>query len=140
MMPTTILELSDQHLAIFEWFTKEWSSHFGVDRRWWIRVTWVHDSTDAFAFVNYDDAARLAIIHLNRKYESVFPFDEEKLAHFACHEVIHVLLAPLAELADQGLPRAMTSIGTEHEIVQTLTQISMRDHFDNLRARCPIKA
>jgi hypothetical protein len=132
-------ELTDSHLATFEWYAKEWACHFGVSLRWWIQVGWAHDSDDASAWVNYDDDARIALISLNRKYKGNFPFSDEHLARFSCHEVIHVLLAPLAELADKGLPRSMRSIGTEHEIVQTLMQISMRDHYDSMRARCPLK-
>jgi hypothetical protein len=139
-MADTKCVLDANHLATFEWYTKEWASHFGVDLRWLIHVRWSQDSGDSAAAVWYNDEARHAVVELRQDYDGSLPFSEEVLARFACHEVIHVLLAPLAELADLGAPRGVKTIGIEHEIVQTLMQISMRDHYDNMRARCPLKA
>ncbi|MGF6643124.1 hypothetical protein [Paraburkholderia sp. GAS82] len=132
--------LEDDHLAIFEWFVKEWASHFGVDLRWLIYVRWAEDAEDSAANVYYDDDARHAVVQLTRDYSGILPLGPMVLARYACHEIVHILLAPIAELAEQGVPRGVKTIGLEHEIVQTLVQISMRDHYDRLRASCPIKA
>jgi hypothetical protein len=131
-------DLDESHLATLKWWTMEWAHHFGVDLRWHIRVTWEQHSQSA-ASIWYDDEAMVAIVYLDQKFKSHFPLDDEFFARMACHEILHLLLEPLAELADNALPRTQTSLGMEHAIVQTLMQISMRDHFDTMRARCPFK-
>lgn len=133
--------LTEAHLATFEWYVKEWACHFGVDLRWQIRCIWSHDPESArrYAAVTYNCDSRMAVVELTNAYSDVVPLTDHILADSACHEVIHILLGPLADYAEAGAPRGVGVIGIEHEIVQTLVQIAMRDHFDSIRARCPVK-
>lgn len=135
-------DLNDLHLATFEWYAKEWASHFGVSLRWQINVDWAEDSEvmKRYAQVWYDCESRKALIEISKRYDCRIPPTDQLLAEAAVHEVIHVLLAQLADYAEEGAPRSVNLIGIEHEIVQTLVQISMRDHYDTMRARCPLKA
>jgi hypothetical protein len=139
-MSVTKHTFDESHFATYEWYAKEWASHFGLQLRWQIAVAWSDDhDVGKYASVSYSADARNAVVLLSRQYECIEAPSERLIAESSCHEIIHLLLAALADLADDGAPRGFNPIGLEHEIVQTLVQISMRDHFDSMRARCPRK-
>lgn len=139
-MPAEKHALNEEHFATFRWWSMEWSRHFGVDMRWQISVTWADDlDSGKYAWVIYSGDARKARIELQREFRDIQAPSMRVLAETACHEVIHILLAPLADYAELGAPRCVDTIGIEHEIVQTLMQLSMRAHFDSMMAACPHK-
>lgn len=135
------MRLKKKHLAVFEWYVFAWAKHFGLDKRWDITVDWadVGSGGDKRAEITYRCTSRMAVIALMRDSSDIVPMTERLLAWSACHEAVHLLLAPIADYAEEGAPRCLNLIDIEHEVVHTLTHISMRDHFDDLREGCPIQ-
>lgn len=133
--------LNRKHLAQFEWYVTAFACHFGLNTRWAVHVDWIKQSeqSKSRADIWYDCAGRRATIRLNRDSSDTVPMSERLIAEAACHEVCHMLLAALADYAEEGAPRCINLIDVEHEIVNTLVHIALRDHFPDMQEACPHK-
>lgn len=116
------IQLNDKHLALYEQLVHQWAEYFGLRKRWEWYVGFDPQEKKRMGGVAYAVHDRIATVLLSNPYRDSRPLTAHVLSRIACHEVAHVLLAPLSEWAEEGKPNAMSLGDIEHEIVHTLTQ------------------
>lgn len=128
--PTSDRYMGHDHLKLFETLVEKWAVYFGVSHRWELYVSWGDDPSET-AGVHYKIAGRIATVVLTNPYRDTRGLSAEELSRAACHEVAHILLAPMSDLAEDGALRGMNINDIEHEIVHTLVK--------NARAHCELE-
>jgi hypothetical protein len=71
--------------------------------------------------VSMDLEARLAIYKVGTDFGGT-PVTEQSVEETACHEVLHIFLAPLLEAAQDRSISAETLNGIEHSVIHTLVK------------------
>lgn len=109
----------------FEKFCKEadvWVKRFQLND-WEIHYVWRDLEDGVGAKTSYDTAAMCAEIALNHKQEAMSRQYEKTPEEYAKHEVIHLLLAPLTDLAESRFCTQDQLTSVEHALVQKLMKL-----------------
>lgn len=120
--------MDQRHLKLFEALCQSWAAYFGVSQRWEFYYSFGEDKNE-IAGVHYKIIGRIATITLTNPYTDLRELDAAALSRAACHEIAHILLAPLADLAEDGALRGMNINDIEHEIVHTMVH-NARAHIE----------
>lgn len=114
---------TNDHLLEFSNHVKKWAERLGM-QDWDLMVTWCPDKEigEDSAACYPDVDARHAKITLNREPDKYAVEDLDKLA---LHEVLHLVLADLAEFVIDYAPKSATKDADtkEHVIIQRLTNL-----------------
>lgn len=117
-------KLTARHLAVFTKAVRHWQTKLALNS-WEIQVMWAAHNT-AYADVLTDASGRAADISLCREWpaDGLEPSDDE-LSRVAFHELMHVVLADLANAANRNVPEASAHLlgGVEHNIIRTMENI-----------------
>lgn len=113
-------EVTAEHLEYFAERCRYWQHEFGLTN-WRLYVEQRGDDTD-MAWADGDDNALIFKVFLSTDWNE--PVTERELDATAFHEVVHILLRPLVELAeahnnDQDVGRV------EHAIVHRLSNAAL---------------
>lgn len=127
--------LNQSHLDLFAKLVEAWASYFGVRHRWEIHVSFGDDENEAGG-VLYKILGRIATITITNPHDDIRQLTPMEMSRIACHEVVHLLLAPLADWADEGTPRGLNINGIEHEIVHTLVLNSLAHVGNEILESC----
>lgn len=129
------LGLTDNHLKLFEKLVFLWADYFGVTKRWEWYIRFEANAA-RLAGVNYKLSDRIAVVMLGNPYKDTRSLTAKELNRCACHEVAHILLAPIADWAEEGAPRGISINDIEYEIVHTLVQNGVQAVGDDFLEVC----
>lgn len=117
-------KLTPRHLAVFSKAVRHWQIKLALGS-WEIQVMWAPDNT-AYAHVVTDASGRAADVALCREWpaDGLEPTDKE-LSRVAFHELMHIVLADLANAANRNVPEASAHLlgGVEHNVIRTMENI-----------------
>lgn len=117
-------KLTARHLAVFSKAVRHWQMKLALNG-WEIQVMWAADK-DAYAYVASNANNRCADIKLCREWPATYldPTDLE-LEKIAFHELMHIVLADLANAANRNVPEASAHLldGVEHAVIRTMENI-----------------
>jgi len=112
---------SAKHFAQFKRYAKKWLKAFGLTS--W-SVEFNHKDLEnnlRLAECGVDAIGKFAELNLNVVWEDNTP-TLVNLSNTACHEVLHVLLGPMAHLSSERFVTERELEHAEHEVIRSILQ------------------
>jgi len=114
----------------FEYFKKKvkyWLKKFGL-KEWDTFFEFKKDTNGGFAEINWNCEKVKATITLKRKWNCGVSDKKYQIEKTALHEVLHLLLAPLAELNIKKVKSYSSKyITEEHKIINRLISVLLKE-------------
>jgi hypothetical protein len=125
-------KLNEHHLKLMQCFVREFAKYFDISKSWdWTVV--FGGSSGKRATVAYGLGSRMAVVEVTQENDgSLVPLSARSLAETMCHEVAHVLLAPMSHPGECGSLKGIDFNEVEHPIINVLTVNAMDHIYDDM--------
>jgi len=118
-----VKSLSQKDVSRFKKYVTKWATNFNL-ASWEILQDCSSDNFQRYAKCEADSESKRAKITLFKDWN--IASDDKAIEQTACHEVLHIVLAPLMDLAGERYTTEKQLEDAEHDIIRTLVKIFVK--------------